>query len=73
MTTDQQIERLALVVNTLAASAAARGGRIEGLIEAAERHDAQLEVLMKLTEENRSAREAIERQWLAYIASLPRQ
>jgi hypothetical protein len=59
MTTDERIERLTGIVESLSASVVAHDSQIEGLIRVAERHQRQMEKL--------------ERQWQAYIRRLPPQ
>ncbi|HEX4135601.1 MAG TPA: hypothetical protein VHY84_13385 [Bryobacteraceae bacterium] len=59
MTTEEKIERLTGIVESLAASVVAHDSQIEGLIRVAEKHQRQMETL--------------ERQWQAYINRLPPQ
>ena len=59
MTIEEKIERLTGIVEPLAASVVAHDNQIEGLIKVAEQQSALFD--------------AIERQWQAYINTLPRQ
>ena len=66
MTVDEKIERLTGIVESLAATVVAHDDQIEGLIKVAEQQSAQIA--------QQTARfDAIERQWQAYINTLPRQ
>ena len=56
---EEKLERLVGVVESLAASVVA--------------HDNQLEVLIQLAEKHDAAIANLERQWQAYINTLPRQ
>ena len=66
MTIDEQIERLTGIVNGLASATVAHGEHIEA-------HDRQIAGLLKLAEQQTAQIAAIERQWQAYISTLPRQ
>jgi len=59
VTVEEKLERLVGVVESLAASVVA--------------HDNQLEVLIQLAEKHDAAIANLERQWQAYINTLPRQ
>jgi ABC-type transporter Mla subunit MlaD len=66
MTTDEKLDRVAenldrltAVVSTLASSVAAHDNQIDALIRIAEKHSEQIA--------------AMQRQWQAYINTLPRQ
>jgi phage shock protein A len=65
MTIEEQIERLTGIVNGLA-SAVAHGEHIEA-------HDRQIGGLLKAVEQLTAQVAATERQWQAYINTLPRQ
>ena len=73
MTTGQKIDRLTSIVETLAASVEAHDNQIGALIELAAKHDAQIarteKAIAALTEQVANT----ERQWQAYIKTLPRQ
>jgi chromosome segregation ATPase len=73
MTTDERIDRLTGIVETLAATVAAHDNSIEA-------HDRQIEALIAVAEKQdsrlRTLAQAIEdmsRQWQAYLNTLPRQ
>jgi hypothetical protein len=73
MTTEEKLDRVAEnldrltgVVNTLASSIVAHDNQIEALIRIVEKHSAQLAVQSEQIA-------ATERQWQAYINTLPRQ
>ena len=59
MTIDERMDRLTGIVEALANTAVAHDNQIEGLITVAEKQSAQLA--------------ALERQWQAYVNTLPRQ
>jgi ABC-type transporter Mla subunit MlaD len=59
MSTDEQLQRVTNILDSLAATVVAHDNQIEKLIEAAEKHQAQLVNL--------------EKQWQAYINTLPRR
>lgn len=59
MTTEEKIDRLTGIVDTLAASVVA--------------HDSQIEALIKVAEKQGRAIEDMSRQWQAYLNTLPRQ
>jgi peptidoglycan hydrolase CwlO-like protein len=66
MTTDEQLQRLTNIVESLAATIVAHDNQIEALINVAEKHSAQIA-------STRESIAALERQWQAYINTLPRQ
>ncbi len=66
MTTGEKIDRLTGVVESLAASVVARDKRIEAPTR-------QIEALIKISAENAQNWKNLERQWQAYINTLPRQ
>lgn len=59
VTTEEKIDRLTGIVEALAASVVAHDNQIEKLIEVAERQERSMA--------------SLERQWQAYINTLPRQ
>ena len=59
MTIEEQIARLTGIVESLASTVVAHDNQIEGLIKVAEQQSAQIA--------------SIERQWQAYINTLPHQ
>jgi ABC-type transporter Mla subunit MlaD len=65
MTIEEQIERLTGIVNSLASTVVSHDNQIEGLIKVAEQQSAQIAATER-------AIAAIERQWQAYINTLPR-
>jgi len=66
MTIEEQIERLTGIVNGLASVVVAHGEHIEA-------HDRQIGGLLKAVEQLTAQVAATERQWQAYINTLPRQ
>jgi hypothetical protein len=66
MTIEERIERLTGIVESLAASVVAHDNQIEA-------HGRQIEGLIKVAEQQSARFDAIERQWQAYINTLPRQ
>jgi ABC-type transporter Mla subunit MlaD len=66
MTFEEKLDRLADVVNTLASSVVAHDSQIEALIRVAEKHSAQIAAQGEQIA-------SLERQWQAYINTLPRQ
>jgi predicted RNase H-like nuclease (RuvC/YqgF family) len=87
MNLEEKIERLSGVVESLAASVVAHDNQIEAhtrqigaIIELAATqqrqiaaHDDRIEALIKISEENARNWKNLERQWQAYINTLPRQ
>ncbi|MGA3099328.1 MAG: hypothetical protein ABSF25_22950 [Bryobacteraceae bacterium] len=87
MNLEEQIQRLSGIVESLAASVVAHDNRIEAhtrqigaivdLAATQQRqiaaHDAQIDALLKISEENARNWKNLERQWQAYINTLPRQ
>jgi flagellar biosynthesis/type III secretory pathway chaperone len=65
MTIDEQVQRLTGIVESLAASVVAHDNQIGALIQIAEKHSAQIAA-------DRERTAALERQWQAYINTLPR-
>jgi len=59
MTTEERLDRLTGIVEAIASSIVAHDNQIEQLIRVAEKHD--------------SAIANLERQWQAYISTLPRR
>lgn len=66
MTTEQKIDRLTDIVDTLASTVVAHDNQIDGLIKVAEKHEIELARI-------ESSLASLERQWQAYIRTLPRQ
>ena len=66
MTIEEQLARLTGIVESLATTVVAHDNQIEGLITVAEQHSKQIEQQSKQIA-------ALERQWQAYINTLPRQ
>jgi ABC-type transporter Mla subunit MlaD len=87
VTTEEKIERLTGIVETLAGSAAAHDDQIGAHtrqigamidLAAAQQqqiaaHGNQIDALIKISEENAQNWKNLERQWQAYINTLPRQ
>jgi hypothetical protein len=65
MNIDERMDRLTGIVESLAATVVAHDNQIDGLIAIAEKHDAQISAL-------REQAANTERQWQAYINTLPR-
>ena len=66
MTTDEKLDRLTGIVETLAGAVVAHGSVLEA-------HDRQIGALITLAERNQAAMATLERQWQAYLNTLPRQ
>ena len=66
MTVDERLERLTGIVESLAGSVVAHDNQIEGLITVAEEQKGRLDEVTK-------ALASLERQWQAYLNTLPRQ
>ena len=64
MTTDEQVQRLTGIVESLAASVVAHDNQIGALIQIVEKHHAQIAA-------DRERTAALERQWQVYINTLP--
>ena len=64
MTTDEKIDRLTAIVESLAASVVAHDNQIEALIAVGEKHQSRLDQLTQSVA-------SLERQWQAYINTLP--
>lgn len=65
MTTDERIDRLTIVVETLAASVVSHDDQISA-------HTKQIDGLIKLASESKRRWESLEKQWQAYLNTLPR-
>lgn len=72
MTTDEQLNRLTGIVESLAASVVAHDDQIEGLIKVSESHHARLVLMEKGIADLTEQITRTERQWQAYINTLPR-
>ena len=66
MTIEEQIARLTGIVESLAGTVVAHDNQIDGLIKVAEQQSAQIA-------QTERAIASLERQWQAYINTLPRQ
>jgi hypothetical protein len=66
MTTDERLERLTGIVETLAGAVAAHDPVLEA-------HDRQIGALITLAEKNQTAIAELERRWQAYLNTLRRQ
>jgi hypothetical protein len=73
MTTDERIERLTGIVDTLAASVVAHDAQIESLIEVAEKQGTRIQAVITAAEKHERAIEDMHKQWQAYLNTLPRQ
>jgi uncharacterized protein (DUF3084 family) len=65
VTTDERIDRLTGVLEALAASVVARDNQIDA-------HDRQIGALIDLAAKHQKQLESLERQWQAYVNTLPR-
>jgi len=79
MTTEQKLDRLTTlladlggIVNTLPASVVAHDNQIEALIKVAERHDTQFAETDRRLKELAEMIANTEKQWQAYLNTLPR-
>ena len=73
MTTEERLDRLTGIVDALAGTAVAHDNQIDGLIKVAELQGLRLQELERNMQALREAVAATERQWQAYIDTLPRQ
>ena len=64
MTVEEKLEKLTGIVDSLAASVVAHDDQLEVLIQIVEKHHAQIAA-------DRERTAALERQWQAYINTLP--
>jgi hypothetical protein len=72
MTIEEQLQKLTGVVESLAGTIVAHDNQLEVLIQIAEKHSAQLEKQSAQIAADRERTAALERQWQAYINTLPR-
>jgi chromosome segregation ATPase len=73
MTTDEQIARLTANLESLRGSVDALAGAVAAHDNKIEAHDDQIEKLILISEKNARNWENLERQWQAYLNTLPRQ
>ena len=73
MTTDERLDRLTGIVDTLAASVVAHDSQIESLITVAEKQGSRIQALITAAEKHEQAIEDLHKQWQAYLNPLPRQ
>lgn len=66
MTTEEKLDRLTNIVDSLASSVVHHDNQIEALIQVAEKQSEQIA-------KTERAIASLERQWQAYITTLPRQ
>jgi hypothetical protein len=66
MTTDERLDRLTGIVETLAGAVTAHDSVLEA-------HDRQIGALITLAEKNQAAIAQIQREWQAYLNTLRRQ
>ena len=66
MTTDERLDRLTGIVETLAGAVTAHDSVLEA-------HDRQIGALIKLIEEDRASMKDLDRRWQAYLNTLRRQ
>ena len=79
MTIDEQLQRLTSVVESLAASVVARDNQLDALTNitrelsiTASKHDAQIAQLVEFSQNLKESFANMERQWQAYLNTLPR-
>jgi hypothetical protein len=79
MTTNEQLDRLAGIVASLSGAVVAHDDKIEAhdrqieaLITIGEQQSQRLDKLLVLTEQNAENWKNLERQWQAYLNTLPR-
>jgi hypothetical protein len=65
MTTEEKLDRLTGIVDALAASVVAHDNQIEA-------HNKQIGALIELATESKRRWESLEKQWQAYLNTLPR-
>jgi hypothetical protein len=80
MNLEEKIERLTGIVDARAGAVVAHDNQIEAhsrqigaMIELAATHGAHIEALIKMSQESALNWKNLERQWQAYINTLPRQ
>ncbi|HEV2198594.1 MAG TPA: hypothetical protein VGR73_02140 [Bryobacteraceae bacterium] len=66
MSTDEKLDRLTAIVDTLAGAVTAHDSVIEA-------HDRQIGALIRLTEKNQKAMADLDRRWQAYLNTLRKQ
>jgi hypothetical protein len=66
MTTGERLERLTIIVDSLASSVVHHDNQIEALIKVVEKNSKQIAKTAR-------AIAALERQWQAYLTTLPKQ
>jgi hypothetical protein len=72
LTTEEKIDRLTGIVDTLAASVVAHDSRIESLIIVAEQQGGRIQALITAAEKHERAIEDMHKQWQACLNTLPR-
>lgn len=72
MTTQEQLDRLTQIVGALAGSVVAHDNQIEALLKIAEQHSSAQATDRERVRELVQAIANLERQWQAYINTLPR-
>ncbi|MGO9255534.1 MAG: hypothetical protein ACLQU1_04430 [Bryobacteraceae bacterium] len=73
MTVEEKIERLTDLVGSLGSSVKALTGTVETLASTTVAHDHQIEGLIQVAEKHERAWQDLQRQWQAYLNTLPRQ
>jgi len=73
MTTEERLDRLTTIVESLAATVVAHDNQIDALIKIAEKHDAQLAETRAAIAETRAAIADLGRQLQAYLTRIPPQ
>jgi hypothetical protein len=72
MTTEEKIDRLTGIVDTLAASVVGHDSQIEALINVAEKQGTRIQSVITAAEKHERAIEDLSRQWQAYFNTMPR-
>jgi hypothetical protein len=73
MTTDERVERLTANLESLRGTVDILAGTVNTLGGTVAAHDDQLEKLLVISEKSAANWENLERQWQAYLNTLPRQ
>ena len=72
MTTEERLDRLTGIVETLASSVVAHDNQIESLIAVAEQQGGRIQALITAAEKHERAIEDLHKQWQAWLNTLPR-
>jgi len=72
MSIEERIDRLTGIVEALATTVVAHDNQIQSLIALGEKHQARLDQLTERVKELTQSTATLERQWKAYLNTLPR-